>query len=259
MEPKKLRGQKGVTLVELIVCAALVSIFAGALAATIGPTSKMFLLMQTQNQSQIIANTVIDTLRGELLDAQGPVRFCTADTTGSDVDKVFGAGTAGSYNAVEFKTPGGFVEVVDAGALPAQIAIYKQTTLLETKTPANALGRLHMRYYKLESDSTTSVSSYYYYKKPSKTYIARAFTEAFDSRFYLANSKAASGANDGGYTIQLAFTPRFTDGKKDHYSGADVTVRVYTAAGQLAGSQQAVLDFDNKPAVSSQSGAKQSP
>ena len=259
MEPKKLRGQKGVTLVELIVCAALVSIFAGALAATIGPTSKMFLLMQTQNQSQIIANTVIDTLRGELLDAQGPVRFCTADTTGSNVDAVFVAGTAGSYNAVEFKTPGGFVEVVDAGALPAQIAIYKQTTLLETKTPANALGRLHMRYYKLEPNSTTEINSYYYYNSTSKAYIARAFTEAFDSRFYLANSKAASGANDGGYTIQLAFTPRFTDGKTDHYSGADVTVRVYTAAGQLAGSQQAVLDFDNKPAVSSQSGAKQSP
>lgn len=68
---KKLRQRAGVTLVELIVCFALLGIFLVAVSACLAPAMRVYQRSQQQNQAQSVADSVLQTARAALQTMQG--------------------------------------------------------------------------------------------------------------------------------------------------------------------------------------------
>ena len=101
-----LRERRGTTLVELVVSMLLLSIFLLAATSLIRPCAEIFLRMQNLSRAQMISDTVVDYLQGELLHAQGTLRLCDTgyDYDEDSADKVFAAAADGSRGkAVEFQ------------------------------------------------------------------------------------------------------------------------------------------------------------
>ena len=102
---RTLRERRGTTLVELVVCMLLLSIFLLAATSLIRPSAEIFLRMQNLSRAQMISDTVVDYLQGELLHAQGTLRLCDTGYDEDRADRVFAAAAAdGSRGkAVEFQ------------------------------------------------------------------------------------------------------------------------------------------------------------
>lgn len=59
------RSKRALTLVELIVAMALTSIFAASCVMLIAPVSKIYTHIKDQGRAQLVADTVIDSIRAE--------------------------------------------------------------------------------------------------------------------------------------------------------------------------------------------------
>ena len=68
---KKLQNKRGFTLVELIVCMVLLAIFTLAAVTLIRPSAQAYRDIQLQTRAQNLADALIETIRGEVLDAIG--------------------------------------------------------------------------------------------------------------------------------------------------------------------------------------------
>ena len=81
---QRLKNQNGTTLVELIVCMVLLAIFTLAAVTLIQPSAQAYMDIQQQTRAQNLADALIETIRGEVLEANGYIRF-TDGATESDI------------------------------------------------------------------------------------------------------------------------------------------------------------------------------
>lgn len=77
---QRLKNQNGTTLVELIVCMVLLAIFTLAAVTLIQPSAQAYMDIQQQTRAQNLADALIETIRGEVLEANGYIRFTDGAT-----------------------------------------------------------------------------------------------------------------------------------------------------------------------------------
>lgn len=85
---QRLKNQSGTTLVELIVCMVLLAIFTLAAVTLIQPSAQAYMDIQQQTRAQNLADALIETIRGEVLEANGYIRFTDGATESDNLDKV---------------------------------------------------------------------------------------------------------------------------------------------------------------------------
>ena len=84
-----LKNKRGTTLVELVVCMVLLSLFTLAAVTLIQPSAQAYMQVQQQTRAQNLADALIETIRGELLNANGYIRFADGAKNGEDITKCF--------------------------------------------------------------------------------------------------------------------------------------------------------------------------
>lgn len=213
---RQLKNQSGTTLVELIVCMVLLSLFTLAAVTLIQPSAQAYMDIQQQTRAQNLADALIETIRGEVLDANGYIRFAD-EATATELDKVFDAKTGvSSGSALEFSVYPNHVELIDKGVVPA-LKKSDGTELLSNQEANELDGYLHMRFYMQEQDNYTPQHQV---KKKDETtgeetitepYIAYAYTTAYPKDAYM-----------GMYISDLRFSARSYT-KKDGEKYAHVT------------------------------------
>lgn len=148
---QRLKNQNGTTLVELIVCMVLLAIFTLAAVTLIQPSAQAYMDIQQQTRAQNLADALIETIRGEVLEANGYIRFTDGATDLNDLDSVF-ASKGDDYSegtALEFSVYPNHIELIDKDCVP--MLTKTDGTPLLTADQANALnGYLHMRFYRDE-------------------------------------------------------------------------------------------------------------
>ena len=148
---QRLKNQNGTTLVELIVCMVLLSLFTLAAVTLIQPSAQAYMDIQQQTRAQNLADALIETIRGEVLEANGYIRFTDGATDLNNLDSVF-ASKGNDYSqgtALEFSVYPNHVELIDKDCVPPLTKT--DGTALLTPEQANALnGYLHMRFYRDE-------------------------------------------------------------------------------------------------------------
>ena len=147
-----LKNKRGTTLVELVVCMVLLSLFTLAAVTLIQPSAQAYMQVQQQTRAQNLADALIETIRGELLNANGYIRFADG-ATDSNLDKVFDpkAGVS-SGTALEFSVYPNHIELIDKDKVPA-LTKADGTPLLSQETANELDGYLHMRFYLQEKDT----------------------------------------------------------------------------------------------------------
>ena len=147
-----LKNKRGTTLVELVVCMVLLSLFALAAVTLIQPSAQAYMQVQQQTRAQNLADALIETIRGELLNANGYIRFADG-ATDSDLDTVFKEKIGvSSGTALEFSVYPNHIELIDKDKVPALTKA--DGTPLLTQEAANELdGYLHMRFYLQEKNT----------------------------------------------------------------------------------------------------------
>lgn len=147
---KQLQNKRGTTLVELIVCMVLLSILTLAAVTLIRPSAQAYRDIQLQTRAQNLADALIETIRGEVLDANGYIRFTNGATDSANLDSVFDAQTSYSDGtALEFSVYPNHVELIDKDLVPA-LKNSKGKDLLTQAQAEELNGYLHMRFYQQE-------------------------------------------------------------------------------------------------------------
>lgn len=236
-----LKNQNGTTLVELIVCMVLLSLFTLAAVTLIQPSAQAYMDIQQQTRAQNLADALIETIRGEVLEANGYIRFTDGAKIPGDskegentgYDCIFKEKTGVSDGtALEFSVYPNHIELIDKDYVPPLTK--SDGTQLLTQEQANALnGYLHMRFYRDELNKDG------YYGNPQHTkekkaeddtvtvtlpYVAYAYTTAYpenaymglfisDLHFYARSYKEAK--NGEKYARVTAITVVLTIAKKD--------------------------------------------
>ena len=150
---QRLKNQNGTTLVELIVCMVLLAIFTLAAVTLIQPSAQAYMDIQQQTRAQNLADALIETIRGEVLEANGYIRFTDGATIPNDTDEdngydsIFKEKTGVSDGtALEFSVYPNHSELIDKDYVPPLTK--SDGTQLLKQEQANALnGYLHMRFY----------------------------------------------------------------------------------------------------------------
>ena len=108
-----LKNKKGTTLVELVVCMVLLSLFTLAAVTLIQPSAQAYMDIQQQTRAQNLADALIETIRGELLNANGYIRFADG-ATDNNFDTVFDKKSGvSSGTALEFSVYPNHIELID--------------------------------------------------------------------------------------------------------------------------------------------------
>ena len=182
--PPVLQRRGGATLVELLVCLALLGALCALAAALVHPFAVQYARIQAVSRAQMIADTIVEELRSDLLQARGTLRLADAAQTAGEAGQVFAPvadpeGRSGA--ALEFGIPGGYFLLLDAGAVP-------QTALPQGgSVPEQAAGTLHRRYYAAVSEPGQGDS--YVYHGPGG-YVADGYADAFAGGFYMGDAVA---------------------------------------------------------------------
>ena len=146
---QRLKNQSGTTLVELIVCMVLLALFTLAAVTLIQPSAQAYMDIQQQTRAQNLADALIETIRGEVMDANGYIRFTNGDATGSNLDTVFDKQSSYSDGtALEFSIYPNHIELIDKDCVPGNLQKEDSTVLLDEKQAAELNGYLHMRFYR---------------------------------------------------------------------------------------------------------------
>jgi len=237
---QRLKNQNGTTLVELIVCMVLLAIFTLAAVTLIQPSAQAYMDIQQQTRAQNLADALIETIRGEVLEANGYIRFTDGAKIPGDskegentgYDCIFKEKTGVSDGtALEFSVYPNHIELIDKDYVPPLTK--SDGTQLLTQEQANALnGYLHMRFYRDELNKDG------YYGNPQHTkekkaeddtvtvtlpYVAYAYTTAY--------KEAKNGEK---YARVTAITVVLTIAKKDA-NGQSVTLCTQKAIIALPG------------------------
>lgn len=210
-----LKNKRGTTLVELVVCMVLLSLFTLAAVTLIQPSAQAYMQVQQQTRAQNLADALIETIRGELLNANGYIRFADGAKNGEDINKVFLPKTGvSSGSALEFNVNSNYIELIDKDKVPALTKA--DGTPLLSQDAANELdGYLHMRFYQQEEVKSA--------KSNPPSYVPYAYTTAYpkdaymgmfisDLQFYARSYTKAEGEK---YAHVTALTVVLTVAQKD--------------------------------------------
>lgn len=215
-----LKNKRGTTLVELVVCMVLLSLFTLAAVTLIQPSAQAYMQVQQQTRAQNLADALIETIRGELLNANGYIRFADGAKNGEDINKVFLPKTGvSSGSALEFNVNSNYIELIDKDKVPA-LTKADGTQLLSEETANELDGYLHMRFYQQEEVKSA--------KSNPPSYVAYAYTTAYpkdaymgmfisDLQFYARSYTKAEGEK---YAHVTALTVVLTVAQKDAQGNA---------------------------------------
>ena len=215
-----LRDRGGMTLVELLVAASLLCVVITMFAAALRPAAETTRRIEDLNNAQIIADDLLETLRGEIENAQ---TYIKCYPSGSKIAEDGGAATDGS--SIEFKNSDGFAVLLSAEGC-ADTAIVRTTTAAGTTTAkAIAPGYLIERWYRLSTDNTYTFSE-------NGTPTARALTAVYDPKgFYM------------GFTVRLDFSVDYTP---QAAKSVTATITIYRGGTQMY-SDSLVIDLRYSP------------
>lgn len=215
-----LKNKRGTTLVELVVCMVLLSLFTLAAVTLIQPSAQAYMQVQQQTRAQNLADALFETIRGELLNANGYIRFADGAKNGEDINKVFLPKTGvSSGTALEFNVNSNYIELIDKDKVPALTKA--DGTQLLSQDAANELdGYLHMRFYQQEEVKSA--------KSNPPSYVPYAYTTAYpkdaymgmfisDLQFYARSYTKAEGEK---YAHVTALTVVLTVAQKDAQGNA---------------------------------------
>ncbi len=215
-----LKNKRGTTLVELVVCMVLLSLFTLAAVTLIQPSAQAYMQVQQQTRAQNLADALIETIRGELLNANGYIRFADGAKNGEDINKVFLPKTGvSSGSALEFNVNSNYIELIDKDKVPA-LTKADGTQLLSEETANELDGYLHMRFYQQEEVKSA--------KSNPPSYGPYAYTTAYpkdaymgmfisDLQFYARSYTKAEGEK---YAHVTALTVVLTVAQKDAQGNA---------------------------------------
>lgn len=226
---QRLKNQNGTTLVELIVCMVLLAIFTLAAVTLIQPSAQAYMDIQQQTRAQNLADALIETIRGEVLEANGYIRFTDGAKIPGDskegentgYDCIFKEKTGVSDGtALEFSVYPNHIELIDKDYVPPLTK--SDGTQLLTQEQANALnGYLHMRFYRDELNDAGHYGNPQHTKENkaedgtvtvTRPYVAYGYTTAYPRDAYMGlfisdlHFYARSWTQDGDETK----TPRIT-------------------------------------------------
>lgn len=248
---QRLKNQNGTTLVELIVCMVLLAIFTLAAVTLIQPSAQAYMDIQQQTRAQNLADALIETIRGEVLEANGYIRFTDGATIPNDTDEdngydsIFKEKTGVSDGtALEFSVYPNHIELIDKDYVPPLTK--SDGTQLLTQEQANALnGYLHMRFYQQSGtdNSPQHTATDENTKQVTQKYVAYAYTTAYpkdaymglyikDLHFYARSYQKPK--NGSKYARVTAITVVLTIAKKDA-NGQSVTLCTQKAIIALPG------------------------
>ena len=172
-----LKNKRGTTLVELVVCMVLLSLFTLAAVTLIQPSAQAYMQVQQQTRAQNLADALIETIRGELLNANGYIRFADGAKNGEDINKVFLPKTGvSSGSALEFNVNSNYIELIDKDKVPA-LTKADGTQLLSLDAANELDGYLHMRFYQQEEVKSA--------KSNPPSYVPYAYTTAYPKDAYM--------------------------------------------------------------------------
>ena len=208
------------TLDELLVAASLLCVVITMFAAALRPAAETTRRIEDLNNAQIITDDLLETLRGEIENAQ---TYIKCYRSGSNIAGDGGAAANGS--SIEFKNSDGFAVLLSAEGC-ADTAIVRTTTAAGTTTAkAIAPGYLIERWYRLSTDNTYTFSE-------NGTPTARALTAVYDPKgFYM------------GFTVKLDFSVDYTE---QAAKSVTATVTVYRGANKMY-SDSLVIDLRYSP------------
>ena len=211
-----LRDRGGMTLVELLVAASLLCVVITMFAAALRPAAETTRRIEDLNNAQIIADDLLETLRGEIENAQ---TYIKCYPSGSKIAGDSGAAANGS--SIEFKNSDGFSVLLSAEGC-ADTAIVRTTAAAGTTTAkAIAPGYLIERWYRLSTDNTYTFSE-------NGTPTARALTAVYDPKgFYM------------GFTVKLDFSVDYTE---QAAKSVTATVTVYRGGTQKTNANKMYSD-----------------
>lgn len=210
-----LKNKRGTTLVELVVCMVLLSLFTLAAVTLIQPSAQAYMQVQQQTRAQNLADALIETIRGELLNANGYIRFADGATDITNLDTVFEGKTGVSNGtALEFNVNFNYIELIDKDKVPA-LTKADGTQLLSLDAANELDGYLHMRFYQQEEVKSA--------KSNPPSYVPYAYTTAYpkdaymgmfisDLQFYARSYTKAEGEK---YAHVTALTVVLTVAQKD--------------------------------------------
>ena len=222
-----LKNKRGTTLVELVVCMVLLSLFTLAAVTLIQPSAQAYMQVQQQTRAQNLADALIETIRGELLNANGYIRFADG-ATDSDLDKVFKEKTGVSNGtALEFSVYPNHIELIDKDKVPA-LTKADGMPLLSQETANELDGYLHMRFYLQEQNTYKPQHKVTLENGTNLAYVAYAYTTAYpkdaymgmvisDLQFYARSYTKAEGEK---YAHVTALTVVLTVAQKDAQGNA---------------------------------------
>ena len=217
-----LKNKRGTTLVELVVCMVLLSLFTLAAVTLIQPSAQAYMQVQQQTRAQNLADALIETIRGELLNANGYIRFADGATDITNLDTVFKGKTGvSSGTALEFSVYPNHIELIDKDKVPA-LTKADGTQLLSEETANELDGYLHMRFY-LQEKNTYKPQHEVTLEGGKLPYVAYAYTTAYpkdaymgmfisDLQFYARSYTKAEGEK---YAHVTALTVVLTVAQKD--------------------------------------------
>ena len=172
-----LKNKRGTTLVELVVCMVLLSLFTLAAVTLIQPSAQAYMQVQQQTRAQNLADALIETIRGELLNANGYIRFADGATDITNLDTVFEGKTGvSSGTALEFSVYPNHIELIDKDKVPA-LTKADGTQLLSLDAANELDGYLHMRFYQQEEVKSA--------KSNPPSYVPYAYTTAYPKDAYM--------------------------------------------------------------------------
>lgn len=214
-----LKNKRGTTLVELVVCMVLLSLFTLAAVTLIQPSAQAYMQVQQQTRAQNLADALIETIRGELLNANGYIRFADG-ATDSDLDTVFKEKTGvSSGTALEFSVYPNHIELIDKDKVPA-LTKADGTPLLSQETANELDGYLHMRFYLQEKNAYKPQHEVTLESGTKLPNVAYAYTTAYPKDAYM-----------GMFISDLQFYARsYTKAEGEKYAHVTVLTVVLTVA-----------------------------
>lgn len=222
-----LKNKRGTTLVELVVCMVLLSLFTLAAVTLIQPSAQAYMQVQQQTRAQNLADALIETIRGELLNANGYIRFADGATDITNLDTVFEGKTGvSSGTALEFSVYPNHIELIDKDKVPV-LTKADGTQLLSEETANELDGYLHMRFYlqekgtylpqhevTLEGKNLSNVAYAYTTAYPKDAYMGMFIS---DLQFY---ARSYTKADEEKYAHVTALTVVLTVAQKDAQGNA---------------------------------------
>lgn len=135
-----LRQRQGMTLIELICVCFLLVVLIEMCAAVLSPAAKTVWRLRQVSEAQIIADSILESVRAEVEEAREYVTVYQYDG-GSGVEWMGKAVCAGEGTALEFVSDNGCIMLISAGS----------------SLEPEEFGRLSYRYYAVSEDGDDTV------------------------------------------------------------------------------------------------------